>query len=319
MPSGYHLNTDQPLWCRQSCPQGTRSSGTRCRRGTSSRDRPCEKPVSFACSCHSPFSAPLLLGLRPGPGAWCLLDTCGLLATNTCGSLATNACDGEQLTGAPDEPAHPPGGPQQDLKPSHEEDGADKAHQLVVLLLLGSLELAVCFLRFLCALFGKWVEAPGPLGLLLPPAVVGVPWLLLWGGEMWAQAGDLGWCGDCWGCLCCWRQRPGVPSGGAEPSPVGCLGAGESSTPTGDWEGNEEANPKHCIVARELFSSVCFSPQEKTGFFWESDSCFVTSDITTALLFAVWFVLQVKSSRQRFSSVLGSSQKYAFISPQKYT
>lgn len=175
MPSGYHLNTDQPPWCRQSCPQGTRSSGTRCRRGTSSRDRPCEKPVSFACSCHSPFSAPLLLGLRPGPGAWCLLDTCG--------SLATNACDGEQLTGAPDEPAHPPGGPQQDLKPSHEEDGADKAHQLVVLLLLGLLELAVCFLRFLCALFGKWVEAPGPLGLLLPPAVVGVPWLLLWGGR----------------------------------------------------------------------------------------------------------------------------------------
>lgn len=175
MPSGYHLNTDQPPWCRQSCPQGTRSSGTRCRRGTSSRDRPCEKPVSFACSCHSPFSAPLLLGLRPGPGARCLLDTCG--------SLATNACDGEQLTGAPDEPAHPPGGPQQDLKPSHEEDGADKAHQLVVLLLLGSLELAVCFLRFLCALFGKWVEAPGPLGLLLPPAVVGVPWLLLWGGR----------------------------------------------------------------------------------------------------------------------------------------
>lgn len=221
----------------------------------------------------------------------------------------------EQLTGAPDEPAHPPGGPQQDLKPSHEEDGADTAHQLVVPLLLGSLELAVCFLRFLCALFGKWVEAPGPLGLLLPPAVVGVPWLLPWGGRCGHRPVIRGVVGTAEGACAAGGRGWGSPLGVLSHLP---WGAWESSTPTGDWQGNEEANPKHCIVVRELFSSVCFSLQEKTGFFWESDSCFVTSDITTALLFAVWFVLQVKSSRQRFSSVLGSSQKYAFISPQKY-
>lgn len=44
----------------------------------------------------------------------------------------------------------------EDTKPSHEEDGIDKAHQLVLLLLLSLLELATCLLLPLFLLCFVW-------------------------------------------------------------------------------------------------------------------------------------------------------------------
>lgn len=110
--------------------------------------------------------------------------------------LATKGSDGEQPTGTPDGPTHPPGGPQvEDTKPSHEEDGIDKAHQLVVLLLPASSFL--CFFSVLCLESGcKLIECWGSSFLQLwwvsptPPR---------W-GQMWVQAAvclcalrDVGW------------------------------------------------------------------------------------------------------------------------------
>lgn len=95
-------------------------------------------------------------------------------------------------------------------------------------------------------------------------------------------------------------------------------GCGCCSLPphTGDPQGNGATNPKHDIMARELFAALCFSLQEKVGFAGADSRC-VTSAIAAAPHFAAGFALQIKSRRRSFSSTVGSSQKYVFISPQK--
>lgn len=292
------LTNPRGVW--QRCPQGTWASGTRCWRGTSSRDRPREKPSSFAVLLWQPCC------LIPRCSLGCSWDQePGARLTPPAGYLPTTP-DREQLIGAPDEPAHPPGGPQQDLKPSHEADGADKAHQLVVPLLLGSLELAGCFLRVLCALFGKWVEAPGAPSF---SSCGERPLASPLGRWVWVQAGELGGCGNCWGCLYCWRQSLGSPLGVPESWWVFHTHRGLGRK----WRGKSKTLHRGKGV---VFFGLFFSS-------WKDRLLLrvwlILCDLWHHHGSAVWFVLQVKSSGQRFSSVLGSSQQYAFISPQKCT
>ena len=241
-------------------------------------------PSPLPCSCDSACSAPQLLRLQPGPGAWGLLDA--------------SSCPGRAAMRG----SWPAGSAWQGLAPSHEADGADKA----------------------CGAFAAGL--PGA-GWLLPVGFVWQVGASSWtpgapsssssssssscssscssrggGAQMWVQVGELrgvgstagaGAAGGGWGPLGGWAVTHGEPE---SCTPL---------TPKGHWQGSEEANPKHCITARELFSSVCFSPQEKTRLFlrlW-----LMLCDLWHHHGSAGCFALQVKPSRQRFASVLGSS------------
>jgi len=81
-------------------------------------------------------------------------------------------------------------------------------------------------------------------------------------------------------------EEAGVPSG-AELSPTGSLRAAHPSHPRGT--GKEVKRQIQNIASRRgsCFLRFVFLLKKKPGFFCGSDSCFVTSDITTALLGAL--------------------------------
>lgn len=246
--------------------------------GPSAGEGPHKQPGSFAVLLLQPFLSPA----APSAAAGTSSQEPGACSTPPAGRPPT-ASETEQLTGAPDEPTRLPTGPQQDPKPSHGQMGQITPTSVLCLCCQGHWSQWWLPLGLVC--FVWWVGASSwTPGGPSPPSCAQCP-LAAPRGDVGAHRGGVGW-----------PRVPVLPDTGWAPPGVtishGRPRAGASFTPTGDWQGNEEANPNRCGTARELFSLVCFSLQEKKrAFSWV---WLMLCDLWHPHGSALWSVLQVK-------------------------